>query len=250
MDLIRTHANAPLRRAISVGCGTGVKEIDLLKNGIVDVIEGYDLAPGRIDVARKNAEAAGVGDRAQFFCENGFEKFHSPTFDLVYWNNALHHMPNVREAIRWSKAVLHSGGVFAMDEYVGPSRFVISDDELRFVNEVRASLPRDVFVKPNGRGHLYPRAITREWLASLIAKDPSEAVDAGVTLSAIHETFPQATISAAGGMLYFLALNGLYSALRTEEGAAILRLVLMLDRESVASGRVQTLYGTAIAVKV
>lgn len=117
------------------------------------------------------------------------------------------------------------------------------------MNQVRGSLPPHVFLKPDGSGRSYPRIVTREWLAGLIAKGPSEAVDAGATLPAIREVFPQAVINPAGGMLYFLALNGLYSALRDEAGAAILRLVLMLDRESVASRRVQTLYGTAIAVK-
>lgn len=121
-DFISTHAPHSLRKGISVGCGTGVKEIELVKSGVVDIIEGYDLAPDRIEVANVNARKAGVGDRAIFFCENVFEKFTTPSFNLIYWNNALHHMPDVRQSVIWSSQILLAGGVFAMDEYVGPNR--------------------------------------------------------------------------------------------------------------------------------
>jgi SAM-dependent methyltransferase len=245
--LIQSYAPAPLKRGISVGCGTGVKEIALIKAGVVDSIMGYDLSPDRIAVAEQKAREAGVAHQASFYCMDAFETHKQPAFDLVYWNNALHHMPDVAGAVKWSNAVLQDGGLFAIDEYVGPNRFRVTDQEFEFLNSVRSVLPDHVFLKPNGQS--YPKTISRAWLEKTIEKDPSEAVDAGATVPAIKKVFPDALIRPAGGMLYFLALNGLYAGLRDEAGTALLKTILMLDREAVDSGRTRTLYATAIAVK-
>lgn len=247
-DLIKQTVKTPLRRGISVGCGTGVKEVELVKAGVVDLIEGYDLAPERIASAKQRAMEAGVSDQAIFHCANAFDIHDSPTFDFVYWDNALHHMPDVRAAVQWSHTVLNDGGVFAMDEYIGPNRFAVTDEEWEFANKIRSSLPARFLVRPNGVGS-YPKTITREWLAKTIEKDPSEAVDAGATLTAIRDIFPDADIRPTGGLIFFVALNGLYSGFRTEEDMNFLRILLMLDYEAVKSGTVQTLYGAAVAIK-
>ncbi|MGK6317799.1 class I SAM-dependent methyltransferase [Neorhizobium sp. DT-125] len=248
-DLIRQTVTTPLRKGISVGCGTGVKEIELIKSGVVDLIEGYDLAPGRIKIAKQKAVDAGVADKAVFHCANAFDIHTNPTFDLVYWDNALHHMPDVKAAVQWSHSVLNDGGVFAMDEYVGPNRFLIEDAELEYVNRVRATVPDRHFLKPNASGESYSKKVTRESLAKTIEKDPSEAVDAGATLPAIREIFPDAVIKPTGGMIFFIALNGLYSSFRTDEDMHLLRVLLMLDHEATLSGTLQTLYGAAVAIK-
>ena len=49
-------------------------------------------------------------------------------------------------------------------------------------------------------------------------------------------------------MLFFIALNGLYQGFKTDDDAALLRFS-MLDDEATQSGRTQTLYGAALALK-
>jgi hypothetical protein len=141
--------------------------------------------------------------------------------------------------------VLARGGIFAMAEYVGPTRFEIDAESLARVNRLRASLPRRLFTDAHGRQ--MPVQMTLDRLQQVCRKDPSEACDSGSILPAIREFFPTATIREAGGLFYFVALNGLYGGLdmTSEEDRALLDAVLLLDELSNSP----TLYAAAVATK-
>ena len=84
----------------------------------------------------------GLSDRITFHNFDPFTQgIEDQQFDLVYWNNALHHMFDAAGAVRWSREILKLGGVFAIDDYVGPSRFQHSKGPLAAVNKILAGLP-------------------------------------------------------------------------------------------------------------
>jgi SAM-dependent methyltransferase len=63
LELIRPHCKGA--RVVEFGCGTGRLTSALLDAGAAHYT-GVDIAPSAIEVARKNAEAAGITDRAEF----------------------------------------------------------------------------------------------------------------------------------------------------------------------------------------
>ena len=126
---------------ISVGCGNGSKEIALVRDGVVGRMLGYDLAAARIAKARAKAQDLGFADRIEFRQADAFALHPGPEFDLVYWNNALHHMFDVPAALAWSRDVLKPGGLLLIDDFVGPSRMRFDDETLAFANAVRGLLP-------------------------------------------------------------------------------------------------------------
>jgi SAM-dependent methyltransferase len=137
-----------LRRALSVGCGNGYKEIQLLKKGIVQQFDLFEISQARIDQGRVLAVQHGVSGRVRFHAVNAFDQALDRNFDLVYWNNALHHMMDVEAAIRWSHDRLVKGGFFIMDDFIGPSRFQWSDYHLEIASRVRELLPERFLVHP------------------------------------------------------------------------------------------------------
>ena len=82
---------------ISVGCGNGA--VALVRNGFVDRMLGYDLAEVHIAQAQASAAALGLDDRIEFHNVDAFAAHSAPEFDLVYWNNSLHHMLDVPMAL-------------------------------------------------------------------------------------------------------------------------------------------------------
>lgn len=64
-SLVVNAISAPGRSILDVGTGPGRYPIELLRRG-ADHALGLDIAPEMIDIARREADAAGVGDRAEW----------------------------------------------------------------------------------------------------------------------------------------------------------------------------------------
>ncbi len=240
----------PRRLGVSVGCGNGVKEIALVRQGFVERMLCYDLAESRIEAARVRAAEAGLGDRLEFRLADAFGLHDAPEFDLVYWNNALHHMFDVPAALAWSREVLHPGGLLLVDEYVGPSRMRFEDETLDYANAIRAMLPERLLAHPVP-GRFHDRRLSREWFAARIARDPSEAVDAGRTLAAVAALFEAPVIRPTGGAVYFVALNGLVGNfdMSTDADRELLGHLLRLDEIYAEARPGQTIYAVAAALR-
>jgi hypothetical protein len=109
----------PLGAAVSVACGAGYKEMQLISQGLVESFDLFEISDVRVTQGEQRAREMGIADRIRYYN-------HPPRFDeterqysLVYWNNALHHMFDVREAVTWSRKILELGGIFYMNDYVG-----------------------------------------------------------------------------------------------------------------------------------
>lgn len=200
----------PFSKAISVGCGVASKELNLLTRGIVDHFDLFELASERLDKARANYAAKGISHRSAFYCEDAFEGRRLAQYDLVYWNSSLHHMPDVHSAIQWSWDILKPGGVLAIFEFIGPTRFQWSDRNLEYVRRFREIVPERL-LKRRGVKDLWIRRPTVE---EMLARDPSEAADSSNITPAIRSTFSDSEIINIGGALYHFGLNGIYPNLQ------------------------------------
>ena len=147
----------PLAKGVSVGCGTGAKEMRLIQAGIVDHFDLCDLSSVSLAQGQQIANEWGLQDKVTFKHGNAFEHINGEIYDLVYWDNALHHMQSARESVEWSYGVLNSGGWFLMTEYVGANRFQWPDDVILVINSVRNLLPDSVFYNPRDPDNFWPR---------------------------------------------------------------------------------------------
>jgi SAM-dependent methyltransferase len=168
-------------------------------------------------------------------------------YDLVYWNNSLHHMPDVYEALRFSRDRLRHGGLLAIDDYVGPTRFQWTEENLRWASRVRENLPDRLLQNPWAPGRLVSRELFRETPETIIAIDPSEAMDSGRAIAALREVFLSVEIMPTGGALYHLALNDILCNFVTKEDNVLLKHILMLDQLLAETGTTQ--YAVAFARK-
>src|SRR5688572_5648229 len=57
---------APLDEAVSIGCGTGGLERDLVGRGLVRRITGIDVVEQPVAHARQEADRAGLADRIEY----------------------------------------------------------------------------------------------------------------------------------------------------------------------------------------
>jgi SAM-dependent methyltransferase len=119
------------RRALSVGCGAGAMERDLIRRDICDTVDAFDASSVSIGVARQLAKDAHVEQRIHYYEAD----FNSPTlpsnrYDLVVFHQSAHHVAKLEKLYAALLGTMTDDGLLYMDEYVGPSRFDWSDDLL------------------------------------------------------------------------------------------------------------------------
>jgi SAM-dependent methyltransferase len=238
----------PLRTGISVGCGQGAAEQAMIQSGIVQNFDVFELSSYAIQSGRQKAEAVGLGKNMRFHRGDAFtmckQRDH---YDLVLWQQSLHHMPDVDAALAWSHAVLRPDGILVMREYVGPTRFQFRDEVLIANSRFRRSLPEKFLSNPWAPATKISAEVANPDLDELIAMDPSEGMDSGRILQCLFKHFPSAKVRLTGGIIYHLGLNDILHNLVHEGAIDEIDRALALDDEFTKSGETQ--YAVALAVK-
>lgn len=216
-------------RAISVGCGSAYHELELLRAGVVEHFDLYEIAPSRVAAIHARADALGLSTRISVSGTDAFANVAPGQYDLVYWRDALHHMNPTLDAVAWSRRVLGTGGLFYMHECVAPSYMQWSDHQLDLAERVRQMLPARYLDDPHQPGRLIPVRRSRPTIAGMREADPSECVDSANILPSVRAVFPNAAIVPAGGIVYMLALNDMLANLDEERDDGLLAALLAID---------------------
>lgn len=248
IDLLRDRGFHTYDKAVSVGAGTGEKEISLVASGLVKHFTLYEVSSVRADAARDRAAKLGVADQIHVSqLEDAFTDFSVNDYDLVFWSHSLHHMPDSYIAVDWSRKVLKPGGVFLMNEFVGAPRFQWSDEALQYASSVRQSLPPKLLKDPIDDLKMLPRSVNRQPREKLIARDPTEAIDSDRIIPATLQYFPNAEIYPLGGIIYHLALNEIIGNFMSAENEPLLNSLLLYDELLSKNG--MNNFAAAIATK-
>ena len=232
-------------KALSVGCGAGTKELCLAQRIDFAHFDLFDISADNICLGRRLAAEHNVADIFRLQLADAFKQHLGSDYDLVYWNNSLHHMSDVAAAIKWSRERLKAGGLFAMDDFVGPDRFQWTDVNLRWASAVRAALPVRYLDNAWAPGNPVAIECHRPTVEEVVSADPSEAVESSKITDELKATFPGVEIIPTGGALYHLALNDIFWNFRSEGDLAILRQILVMDHLLAAQGTTQ--YAVAFA---
>ena len=184
--------------ALSLCCGDGAFERQLIQTGVLQRVTGIDIAPVRVASA---VAAAGldfqVGD-----ANSG--NFGSQLYDAVIAKAALHHIECLEPALQGVRRALKPGGCLIAIDFFGPTRFQWTDAQLAAVNRFLAEeVPEPL--RRQADGTLY--SAVRPTLAEMIASDPSEAVRSGEILALLRQYFSRLEIRDIGGTLLQLIFS-------------------------------------------
>lgn len=231
----------PIREAVSLGCGFGNLERDLVRRGWVERIAAFDLAGGAVAEARRLADEAGLPGISYAVADLNRLQLEPNSADAVFAHSAVHHIQALERLYATVHAALRPGGVFHLHEFVGPSRFQWTDAQLRLVNAFMDALPPRLRRLPDGS----PKgAMGRPTPEQMIAIDPSEAVRSADLVSALAPWFEVVEERRTGGALLHLALGDVaqnFDPGRAEDRAILQELFALEDR-AMADGTVGSDY--------
>ena len=233
------------RRGLSIGCGTGEKELNLLKLGIVEDFDLFELSERRIASGRERAASLGLTKKVKWTLGDAFALSVREQYDLIYWHAALHHMLDVPQAVLWCKFALKPGGTLVFNEYTGPARFQWSEASMEIGREVRAAMPKAIKNKIREATGKFSEKISRPSVDRMKKVDPSEAADSNRIISSIKNSFVAVELKHLGGWLYQLALNDVHPFLLTKEEILWMRSILSCDAGLARAGFSHFTFGIA-----
>lgn len=193
--------------ALSLCCGDGSFETQMIQKGVFQNITGIDISPERI--AHGSAQV-----NAQVFSHNlslvqqdvNQGQFGEACFDVVFAKAALHHIENLEEAFAGMKRCLKPDGLLVAIDFFGPTRFQWTDAQLQACNWFWEHRMPPTFQTNADGSRTQP--IARPSIESMINMDPSEAVRSSEIMSHIEKNFEVLDNFALGGTVMNLLLYG------------------------------------------
>lgn len=125
----RLDAGTPVRIA-EVGCGEGVAAITIARAYPNVEIDGYDLDDASIAVAQRDADAAGVGDRARFHLRDAADPTIDGDYDLVMAIEMLHDVPDPVGILRTMKTLAGDAGTVLVADERTEEAFTVPTNEM------------------------------------------------------------------------------------------------------------------------
>lgn len=205
-------------RGLSVGCGAGALERDLLARGLCATMDAFDGSRESLRIAIDEAAKAGLGDRVRY----SLGDFNEPrlprrAYDLVFVHQAMHHVAKLEKLDR---AILHAltpDGLLVLDEFIGPSRHDWTDENFARHRALYDSLPARIRRQP-----VLPMPIQVD--------DPSEAIRSSEIVHELLAGFDVVARRDYGGNV----LATLYPFIEPEDG--VIASLIETEREWLRHG--------------
>ena len=220
---------------LSVGCGTGLLERDVVHKGVCERVDGVDFSPEAITEARRSAEEAGLARRLDYRVEDiNAIRLPRARYDIVFFHGSLHHVRNVEGVMEEVRQSLRPGGLLFLDEYMGPSRSEWSDAEWGFARSAFDSLPPDL----KNRSEL---------AIPLPMDDPSESVRSSTILPTARRLFEILEDRPYGGNILWFVFPCLDMARLREDETRVLSRLIALEDHLLEAGWVDSYFRLIVA---
>jgi SAM-dependent methyltransferase len=235
-----------LERSISLGCGFGGLERDLARRGMIREMDAYDLAADAILEARRLAEDAGCGWIRYHVADLETHDIPPNHYDAVFAHGSVHHIERLEALFTSVHRALRPGGVFHLNEYVGPTRFQWTDAQLELVNGYLDSLPDRLRQTPSG---LKP-PVVRPTIEQMLEMDPTEAVRSNDIRHVLSQYFTIVEDRPYGGSLLHLGLGEIAQNFDETDPVDIAQLQRFFDLEDamMADGTIGSDFAVITAI--
>jgi SAM-dependent methyltransferase len=202
---------------LSLGCGSGQKELTWTSRCRFAVLDAYDLSPSRIAYARDQAQAAG---RTEINYQVGnASELALPTarYDVAFVDQALHHFSPLEPLLLRIRRALKQEGYLIASEFIGPSRFQWTDRQLEVINGALAILPHR-FRRRWSDGSLKIQVRRPSWLTMTLG-DPSEAVESARIVPLLEKHFEIVERRDYGGTVVHMLFDDIAANFVDETGS-------------------------------
>ena len=232
----RRYFPAPVEQALSLGCGGGHIERHGLALNIARRFDGVDVSEEAVALARERARREGWEERAQYIVSDlNRHVFPPDAYDAVFAAMGLHHIQAMEFHLDQVRRALRPGGLFILNEYVGPNQFQWTDAQLALANAALQTLPREK--RRVVRDGSLRRRIRRPSVRQMNLFDPTESVRSSEIVALVSERFEIVERVDYGGPILHLVLDGIVGNFGPgETDAALLEELFAAERRALENG--------------
>ncbi len=185
-------------KALAAGCGTGHNELELAARGYFGSIDAYDLSVARIEQARERAAAVSYGDLVDYAVGDLFSiELPREGYDLVMVRQSLHHFSPLESALKRIIGAMRPDGWFVFNEFVGPSRFQWTDQQLEAVNDLLSRIPERYRIR--WKSGTVKKRVHRPGRLRMMLYDSTEAAESSRILPLVERMMRVVEIRGFGG---------------------------------------------------
>jgi SAM-dependent methyltransferase len=238
----------PVGRALTLGCGSGELERGLSQYNFAVTHEAVDLSDYAIKAAQDAAASVHLDHIQYRVADLNTIRLAPATLDIVLGVSSIHHVEKLEHLFGQVRQALQPGGYFFLDEYVGPTKFQWTDDQLRLMNEQLQQLPPALRTSVSEPGQIKRRVI-RKTLDYVNAADPSEAVRSADIVPLLSKYFRIVELKGYGGSLIHELLYDIAGNFTDQNPGSLelLQRLFQLEDELIASGRLAHDFAVIIA---
>lgn len=242
---IRNHLKGrPVQRGLGIGSGASMLELLLVKHGMVEEYDIFDVSQAALDEARATAREFGIEARVRFLCED-INRVTIPenTYNLVTFISSLHHMSALDSILRRVQAALTSGGILFADEYIGPDRFDFPAPHMALARQIYRVLD------PGLSGPWPDMPLPNP--TALVEAHPTEAVHSADILDTVARVFSTVDVTPMQNTLPFILWPNLNHAalFETEQGHELVRFMIAVDDALISARQLPDYLALIVATK-
>ena len=223
----------PVEKALTLGCGEGGLERAGLALRVARFFDAMDISDGAVESASAATGEMGFGNKTKYIVRDLNQLHLEPeSYDAIFASMSLHHVQALENLFIQCRGALRSGGKLIVNEYVGPTRFQLSEERLRIINGLIQTLPRHLRrIIRNGKvtGEVKERH-SNPPLTWFEENDPSESVRSADILTVMGEHFDVVELRWYGGGLLQFTLENIVGNFR--EPADLIWLDMLFQVES------------------
>lgn len=216
-------------RMLSVGSGVCSHEIRLATLNPHWDITCVDFSEQLIEEASRIATEKGLENMRFVVADILTYPLAENSFDLVFFNESLHHFKNMEGFLQRIHQVLIPSGWLVINEYVGANRMLYPKHQIEAINQ-----GLDLIDKPYRQmfcSNLYKNKYYGSGRLRMIISDPSECVESEHILPSIHAIFSIKEEKSYGGNILMPLLKDLSHHFLELDGQKQLVLQQLFDFE-------------------
>jgi 2-polyprenyl-3-methyl-5-hydroxy-6-metoxy-1,4-benzoquinol methylase len=240
----------PLSYGLSIGCGDGSLERHAIKLNICSKFDAYDISKKSISIATEQSKKEGIDQSINYYVIDVNKiVLENEKFDFIFFGSSLHHIKNLECVLEECKKSLKPDGILVLNEYIGPSQFQWTDQQLTIINELLEIIPPRL--KIDSITGMMRTNVSRPSIEYMNKNDPSEAIRSAEIISLVSKNFSVIERFNFGGTILHMLLHSIVNNFNPsdENDLGILKLLGYIEQKFIDNDILPSDFALIVAKK-